>query len=68
MVPLLPLDDAPRVGRDLNPVFEIGGVPHMMGTQSAAAVRSSVPRAPTLSLHGPRDAITRALDLLLHGF
>ncbi|MFN3591725.1 MAG: CcdB family protein, partial [Thermaurantiacus sp.] len=38
VVPLLPLDAAPKPADRLNPVFDIAGTAHVMVTQFAAAV------------------------------
>jgi toxin CcdB len=37
VVPLLPLQDAPRQAQQLNPVFQIDGQPYVMVTQFCAA-------------------------------
>lgn len=68
VVPLLPEGAAPKPGRVLNPVFEIGGERHVMATQFLSAVPASVLKAPAANLSGRSDEITRALDMLLQGF
>jgi toxin CcdB len=68
VVPLMPLDQAPRAARRLNPVFDIEGQAHVMVTQYLSAVRGSElgPRATTLEARF--DAITAALDMMYHGY
>jgi toxin CcdB len=68
VVPLLPRANAPPPIRDLNPVFEIGGEPHVMLTQAIASVPIKEFREAVTSLKDCRDDITRALDILLIGF
>ena len=67
VVPLLRQKEAPPPIRDLNPVFEIEGVPHVMLTQAIASVPVSEMREAVTSLSDHRDDITRALDILLTG-
>lgn len=68
MVPLVRLEEAPPPIRELNPVFEVQGIPYQFMTQwLAAAPRRALGRAEG-SLAHERDAITRALDLLFTGF
>ncbi|HET9646442.1 MAG TPA: CcdB family protein [Burkholderiaceae bacterium] len=38
VVPLLPLEEAPSPAKVLNPIFEVGGVKHVLITQFLAAV------------------------------
>jgi toxin CcdB len=68
VVPLLPEDSAPRPARILNPVFEIGGTGHVMATQFLSAVPASILRNAVGSLRDRSDAVTRALDMVFHGF
>ena len=68
VVPLLPLETAPKPARGLNPAFEIDGQPHLMLTQFIAAVPAKELRKPVLSLGAHSDDIMRALDMLLIGF
>lgn len=68
VVPLLPLEDAPTPGRGLNPLVEIEGHLHMMATQYLAAVPAALLRQPVGSLASRAEEVTRALDLILHGF
>ena len=68
VVPLLPLNDAPRVADRLNPVFDIGGQTHMMATQFAASVDKSRLVDRVTSLSSEDIAVTNALDMLISGF
>lgn len=68
VVPLLPVAQAPPPSRDLNPQFDIEGEPHILFPQYLAAVpRRELGRA-VGNLETQRDAVTKALDLLLTGF
>jgi toxin CcdB len=67
VVPLVPLAQAPISIRDLNPVFDIGGVAHVMQTQALAAIPVRELRPATGTMVREADAILRALDLLLTG-
>lgn len=67
VVPLLPIEAAPpRVAR-LNPIFEISGQPHMMLTQSAAAVPVHILPPAITSLAAQDFTIINAWDMLLTG-
>lgn len=67
VVPLLPEEMAlPAIG-ELNPTFKVRGKRHMLITQSVAAVPVRELKRPVASLTEHRDAITRALDMLLIG-
>ena len=68
VVPLLPLAEAPVPARRLNPVFEIGDVPHVMVTQFMAAIPRALLRSPVTSLPSHDAEIMAALDMLLVGF
>ena len=68
VIPLLPEAAAPPALRDLNPVFEIEGAPHVLLTQAIASIPSLELRRPVASLAQARDAITRALDILFLGY
>jgi toxin CcdB len=67
VLPLFPADQAPRPIRDLNPVLEIGNRPHVLITQAIASIQRRELGRATGSLHDHRNAVTRALDLLLVG-
>jgi toxin CcdB len=68
VVPLLPLEIAPKPAATLNPIFDVQGTPVAMVTQFMAAVPVQVLRMSLLSLESRRGEITAALDLLFQGF
>jgi len=68
VVPLFPENGAPPPMANLNPVFEINGVRHVMVTQSIAAIRMKELGEVVLSLGEHHFIITNALDLLLSGY
>lgn len=68
VVPLLPLDVAPKPAKTLNPVFEIEGTAVSMVTQFMAAVPVRMLTSTVDALDGRRDEITAAVDLLFQGF
>ena len=68
VIPLLPIATTPPPIRELNPVFDIEGAPHVLLTQAIASVPARELRRPVASLAGERDAITRALDILFLGY
>lgn len=68
VVPILPIDGAPRAARVLNPVIEIDGLTYVMATQYVSAVRGKELRSPIANLAARSDEITRALDMLFSGF
>jgi len=53
---------------ELNPVFDIVGVPHVMLTHAIASILTRDLRHPIASLARHHDAVTRALDILLLGY
>ncbi|MFA7668887.1 MAG: CcdB family protein [Burkholderiaceae bacterium] len=67
-VPLLPLNQAPKPAKTLNPVFDIAGEPHVMVTQYLASVPERELQTPTCSLQHQHDDIVAAVDFLFHGF
>ena len=68
VVPLLPEGDGPLAAKILNPVFVIGAQSHMMATQFLSAVPATILRNATGTLRDRADDITRATDMLFHGF
>ncbi len=68
VVPVLAEDAAPLPSRDLNPRVEIDGQPHLIFPQFLAAVPKRDLGPAVGSLEPQRDAITKALDVLLTGF
>lgn len=67
VVPLLPLDGAPRAAKVLNPTFDIQGVPHLMATQFMASVPRRLLGPKVLDLNEDAAVIVGALDCLLQG-
>lgn len=67
VVPLLPVDAAPKPARVLNPLFEIAGVPHVMVTQFIAAVPRRLLASEVADLHERAHEIVSALDCLFQG-
>lgn len=68
MIPLLPLDVAPKPARTLNPLFELNGEMHSMVTQYMAAMPVKVLKEKIFSREDRHDEIVAAIDLLLQGF
>ena len=68
VVPLMPLQDAPKPAKRLNPVFAIDGSEYAMVTQFLSAVPRSVLREPVANLRDEFAAITDAIDMLTQGF
>lgn len=68
VVPLLPLEQAPKPAATLNPVFVIEGAPFVMATQFMAAVPIQMLKVTILDLEHRRNDITSAMDLLFQGF
>ncbi|MEM8837591.1 MAG: CcdB family protein [Pseudomonadota bacterium] len=68
VVPLLPLSEAPKAADRLNPVFEIGGEPHVMVTQFLSAIPQSALNQPISNVSARFDDITAALDMVFQGF
>ncbi len=67
VVPLLPLDAAPKPARVLNPIFEIAGAPHVMATQFIAAVPRRMLLNEVVNLQDHAHEIVSALDCLFQG-
>lgn len=68
VIPLLPLDEAPKPAHVLNPIFDIEGLPHSAVTQYMAAVPLKILKTAVLSAADRRNEIVAAIDLLLQGF
>lgn len=68
VVPLVPEGEVRAVAKGLNPRVEVDGVPFVLATQLLAAVPARLLRMPMGNLSGRAEEITRALDLVLHGF
>ena len=67
VVPLVPVEDAPKVAQRLNPVFQIDGEAQVMLTQTAAAVHRNELGPVVTSLADNSFEITGALDVLISG-
>ncbi|MBB5685046.1 CcdB family protein [Sphingobium boeckii] len=68
VVPLLPIDHAPKAADRLNPIFQIGGESCVMVTQFAAAVSVRELGERIGSLIDQDTKIMNALDMLLSGY
>ena len=68
VIPLLPLAQAPKPAKTLNPLFEINGETYSMVTQYMAAVPVKPLKDAIFSVEIRRDDIVAAIDLLLQGF
>jgi toxin CcdB len=68
VVPLVPEPDAPKPIKELNPVFDVDGVPHVMLTQALASIPARELKRAVTSLDSQHDQVTRALDVLLLGY
>ena len=69
MVPLLPLEKAPKPMGRLNPIFELGGRRYSMVTQFMAATQLRGLGAPSGNLKFAHyDEIRSALDMIFLGF
>ena len=66
-VPLVPKDAAPTPARRLNPIFEVGGVEHVMLTQFSGAIDRRQLGDVVTSLAHHSFEITGALDVLISG-
>lgn len=67
VVPLIPLADAPKPARNLNPVFEIDGARYYLAAQQLSAVELKELGDKVGSLAAQRREIVNALDFLLTG-
>lgn len=68
MIPLLPIDIAPRPAKTLNPLFDFDGTVHSMATQYMAAVPLKSLKNAMFRVDERRHEIVAAIDLLLQGF
>lgn len=68
VVPLLPLEIAPKPARTLNPLFELNGESFSMVTQYMAAMPVKELKEKLFNVEHRRNEIVAALDLLLQGF
>jgi toxin CcdB len=67
VVPLLPLDTAPRPAKVLNPTFEINGASYLMATQFLATVPRRLLGKEVLNLQENASIVVNALDCLFQG-
>ncbi len=68
VVPLLPVEIAPKPAKTLNPCFEIAGENLVMATQFMAAIPTNILPNPLINLHWRHDEIIAAIDFLMQGF
>jgi len=68
VVPLLPLENAPKPASRLNPIFSIKDKSLVMATQFLAAIPEAELRSRITSLRDHHQTISDALDLLFVGF
>lgn len=68
VIPLLPLDEAPKPANTLNPLFEIDGKRYSMVTQYMGAVPIKLLKNAVFSVDDRHDEVVAAIDLLLQGF
>jgi toxin CcdB len=67
VVPLIPLERAPKPARRFNPVFSIDGAEHVMDTQFVSAVERRQLGAVVASVADSSFEMTDALDVLISG-
>ena len=67
VVPLLHETEAPPRIRDLNPVFDVDGILHVMLTQAIATVPLKELGQAVASWDDHHDDVTRAIDMLFSG-
>ena len=68
VVPLMPLDVAPKPAAILNPLFDIDGVRHSMVTQYMAAMPAKTLKNIAFNANDRHYDVVAALDMLLQGF
>ncbi|MFC0661015.1 CcdB family protein [Eoetvoesiella caeni] len=68
MIPLLPLAEAPKPAKTLNPLFNIEGIEYSMVTQYLAAVPVKDLKVAIFNIQNRHDDIVAAIDFLFHGF
>jgi toxin CcdB len=67
VVPLLPLETAPKPAKVLNPTIEINAAPYLMATQFLATVPRRLLGKDVLNLQEDAGIIVNALDCLFQG-
>jgi len=68
VVPLMPVKQAPKPAKGLNPIFVFHGDEYVMVTQLLAAVLRSLLKIPIANLSDDFADITNALDMTFQGF
>ena len=68
VVPLLPLDNAPKAAKRLSPIFDINNQAFLMATQFMAAVPEAELKQKVGSLIDHQQEVSEALDMLFVGF
>ncbi len=68
VVPLLPLDNAPKAAKRLNPIFDINNHAYLMATQFMAAIPEAELKQKVCSLIDHQQEVSEALDMLFFGF
>ena len=68
VVPLLPLDTAPKAAKRLNPIFDIEHQPYLMATQFMAAIPEAELKQKVGNLIEQQQEVSEALDMLFVGF
>lgn len=68
VVPLLPIANAPKPARYLNPLIELGGETFVMATQFLASVSARDLGDKFATLSDRSDDVNRAIDTLITGF
>ena len=66
-VPLVPEHATSKPMRELNPVFDVAGRPHIMLTQAIATIPARELKPAICSLTSQHHLVTRSLDILLIG-
>jgi toxin CcdB len=67
VIPLIPVDVAPRPAGRLNPMFQVDGQDHVMDTQFISSIEARHLGAAICSLADHSFEITGALDVLISG-
>lgn len=68
VIPLLPLNEAPKPATTLNPLFKIDGEVFSMVTQYMAAYPVKALKSAVFNANNRHEEIVAAIDLLLQGF
>ncbi|MEM8578659.1 MAG: CcdB family protein [Pseudomonadota bacterium] len=68
VAPLLPVDNSPPMPARFEPILDVDGTRCVLHAAELAAVPTRVLKQPIADLSGHHDQITRALDIVFHGF